>query len=1487
MSSTSLPGGMSSVHGETHAMSKVADGFSMGAVRALASLKLTCVLFVLAMIIVFVGSLAQARRDVWQVMEEYFRTYIAWIQVRDLFPPSMFGDQGDQIAERLGTFSKIPFPGGWTIGWVMLANLIAAHTLKFRVRAEGGRLVAGIALIVVGLALTYGVVVTGNMQTGVEYGDTLLNSNQIWNLLLGVLAVSGIIAFVTALMSKSSSLVSRGVLVTISALLVGVFLYFFIGGEAAKLNLSSMRILWQLLKGAACSLVLLLGANLLFDKRGGIALLHFGVAMLMISELQVGLLAKENMLSLVEGESSVFVRDIRERELAIVSQIPDDKKTDKTNDEVKDTTDDKDKTVGRDKVVVIPEARLTMAAKFATQGDGKAADDAGKDGLNPGQIVELPSLPFDIAVRKFHRNSRLRGRIPGDEMRATEGLGSFAVPEPLQPVTGMDDTHDISAVYLDVINRESGKVQQSMLVAQDVSELRGAPLAEKATVDGKDYFFYLRFQRNYRDYEVKLLDVSRTNYVGSATPKDYRSEIEITDPTDGSKDHFTLWMNNPLRYRGETFYQSGFQALEGGKEASTISVVNNTGWMLPYIACMIVSFGMFAQFGQTLFRFLDKTERSSKQLSSYAANVGMDAKPKFAPATRTVTAVEEHEPAVSGLLTTWIPLMVTILFAAWLGSKMRPPKEIPNTMNLYGFAQLPIAWSGRAQPIDSVARTQLLVISHKSTFEGEMESVELSVPEQREKLLKTFSSAWPTAPVKELETFEGSYTEWIDKVSAITASGKAAVEERMRPLMVRRMPAVQWFLDVISRPEVAARHRVIKIDDDQVLSLLGLEKRGGLTYSLVEIRENITELDSILKKARQKQRDKQENTMSTLERRVAALAESVSRIDQLSQMFLMRNSDGVLGSYIDCWRILRLLGNDPAVMAVPTGSEDEQRSWETMVGSNAVRQLNEQLKKSDLVTYDQFAVYMAEKLPQELIEKSLVGSYRILAGGTSDSEKETRDGKEIQQRAAEAMARVDDLFLRQVLALIAAAEPGSTPEQIAANVSVEKAAEIASERISSEMFEVFTMISESNPQDQRLMEIRTKLQQMGSDDAASLATAMNSELAKLVWDDIHKRAGHLLPGGECFNTFEKTSTSMATLLTAWKSGDVASFNTGVKDYQQFLSTGVIPHVNIATVRKEAWFNYFEPFMKTIYLYLPVIVFSFLGWLFFGNVLRRTSLFLLVLAFAVQSIALVMRMQISGRPPVTNLYSSAIFIGWAVVIASFVVEVMLKNGIGNILGASVGAGTLVIAHYLARDEGDTLGVMQAVLDTTFWLATHVVCITLGYAATFLAGIIGLFYCAQALLGRSLSSGRSNVNFPAELKKCGKLVYGTLCFALFFSLVGTVLGGLWADDSWGRFWGWDPKENGAMLIVLWNALILHARWDKMVSDYGTAVLAMVGNIVTAWSWFGVNELKAGLHTYGFTEGRLLALALFVAIQFAIILWFIATAKLARNRMMNLKA
>jgi ABC-type transport system involved in cytochrome c biogenesis permease subunit len=215
----------------------------------------------------------------------------------------------------------------------------------------------------------------------------------------------------------------------------------------------------------------------------------------------------------------------------------------------------------------------------------------------------------------------------------------------------------------------------------------------------------------------------------------------------------------------------------------------------------------------------------------------------------------------------------------------------------------------------------------------------------------------------------------------------------------------------------------------------------------------------------------------------------------------------------------------------------------------------------------------------------------------------------------------------------------------------------------------------------------------------------------------------------------------------------------------------------------------------------------------------------------------------------------VFIGWGAVLAGIIMESIFRLSIGTVVAAVGGFTTLIIAHILASG-GDTFIVLQAVLDTQFWLATHVVCESLGYTATFVAGFLGLLYILRGVLTPSLT--------PETGKDLSRMIYGTLCFAIFFSFVGTVLGGLWADDSWGRFWGWDPKENGALIIVLWNALVLHARWGAIVKDRGLAALAVVGNIVTGWSWFGVNELGIGLHSYGFTEGVLLALGIFIATQ-----------------------
>jgi hypothetical protein len=125
---------------------------------------------------------------------------------------------------------------------------------------------------------------------------------------------------------------------------------------------------------------------------------------------------------------------------------------------------------------------------------------------------------------------------------------------------------------------------------------------------------------------------------------------------------------------------------------------------------------------------------------------------------------------------------------------------------------------------------------------------------------------------------------------------------------------------------------------------------------------------------------------------------------------------------------------------------------------------------------------------------------------------------------------------------------------------------------------------------------------------------------------------------------------------------------------------------------------------------------------------------------------------------------------------------------------------------------------------------------------------------------------------RLKEIGKMVYGTLCFGLLFSFIGTVLGGIWADQSWGRFWGWDPKENGALLIVIWCVILLHARHWGYIRAFGMAQGAVFGAIVVSLAWFGVNLLNVGLHSYGFTTGAATKLFSYIGGELA---FMIATA------------
>jgi ABC-type transport system involved in cytochrome c biogenesis permease subunit len=355
------------------------------------------------------------------------------------------------------------------------------------------------------------------------------------------------------------------------------------------------------------------------------------------------------------------------------------------------------------------------------------------------------------------------------------------------------------------------------------------------------------------------------------------------------------------------------------------------------------------------------------------------------------------------------------------------------------------------------------------------------------------------------------------------------------------------------------------------------------------------------------------------------------------------------------------------------------------------------------------------------------------------------------------------------------------------------------------------------------------------------------------------------------------TVALSTMLSAYAQGDVTTFNKQLADYRTQLAgyeralqelRGSLQQAGAAKaeilaqskVDFEVFFNQFSPFYYAAVLYFVAFVLGVLSWLGWTEPLRRGSMWLLWFTFALHTFALIARIYISGRPPVTNLYSTAIFIGWGGVLMALVFESIHRIGLGNIGAAVVGFLTLLVAYNLSLD-GDTFIVLQAVLDTQFWLATHVVTINLGYAATYVAGLWGALYILLAHVFPVLG--------PDARAKLLRTLYGTLCFAIFFSFVGTVLGGLWADDSWGRFWGWDPKENGALMIVLWNALVLHARWGGLVKGRGLATLAVGGNIITTWSYFGVNELGVGLHAYGASEkNTAMWLLIFAASQLALI-------------------
>ena len=782
-----------------------------------ASLKLTVVLFAMSIFIVLAGTLAQVNADIWQVVDQYFRVSAAdlfvngfpWIDPRALFvkiemqlffPASFFPSK-----PVLPSWMAFPFPKGWLIGAVMVLNLFAAHTVRFKVQAAGNRLWGGIGVLALGALVTTLVVLSGSNADGFQ-GEALLEWSTLWSLLQVGLLILAASAIYAAFSTESGPSSARWLLAGTAVALIAAFVWTVMRADS-RLDDAYMRILYQLVKGTLAGLVLLGGCIMVFKKRAGIVLIHAGVGLIMLSELLVGVQAEEAQMRIEEGASSNFVEDIRTYELALISSDGDEEHH-----------------------IVVPANLLVK-----------------------GQEVSDPELPVDIKVVEFYPSARVvppmrAGDAPNP---ATAGIGKGGVAVPLKATVGTDTGGgvDMPAAYVQLRDQDSQEDLGTYLVSTELDLFNMGENRQTVTVDGTEYEIELRFKRSYKPYVITLNDIRKEDYIGTSTPRDYSSFVKLEDAKRGiERDDVRIWMNNPLRYAGETFYQSSYHppgSIPGStREWTSLQVVKNSGWMIPYVACMIVFVGMFAQFGVTLMRFLRRHDRVIIPPAAAADEPSANEK---GPETSQAPTKSPSGRRWWGILP---PLLTVLIFGGYLLSKARPPKVETGKADIVAFSKLPIVSEGRPKPIDTLARNTLLILSDSQELPLQRDGEDLKA--NWEEVSAAIRKKWPKVTAEDVASFSGDLDDLAPLAKTIAErSGHPLmqVEFDLYELTSEKQPAVRWLLDVIADRDVARYHRVFKIENLELQKVLGLERRSRFRYAIAEFGDQISKLSKQLDEA--------------------------------------------------------------------------------------------------------------------------------------------------------------------------------------------------------------------------------------------------------------------------------------------------------------------------------------------------------------------------------------------------------------------------------------------------------------------------------------------------------------------------------------------------------------------------------------------------------------------------------------------------------------
>lgn len=276
------------------------------------------------------------------------------------------------------------------------------------------------------------------------------------------------------------------------------------------------------------------------------------------------------------------------------------------------------------------------------------------------------------------------------------------------------------------------------------------------------------------------------------------------------------------------------------------------------------------------------------------------------------------------------------------------------------------------------------------------------------------------------------------------------------------------------------------------------------------------------------------------------------------------------------------------------------------------------------------------------------------------------------------------------------------------------------------------------------------------------------------------------------------------------------------------------------IQAELFYNRTRPFQWAWILYLA----SGLLWFLLRSRISFIALGLFASGFAIHTLGFILRCQIAGRPPVTNMYESIIWVAWAVAFFSMVLGLAHRRSTFPMAAAWVASFTLLVGESFPAVLDPSLSTLVPVLRNNYWLTVHVLTITLSY---------GAFGLAWGMAHINLWGFASRPKNTEENEKFSGYVYRALQIGVVLLAAGTILGGVWANDSWGRFWGWDPKETWALIALFGYLVVLHGRFAGWLSSFGTALGSAIAFLGILMAWYGVNfVLAAGLHSYGFGGG-----------------------------------